>query len=408
MKLSINIAWRYLKAKKTHNAVNIISIISVCGVVLATIALVCVLSVFNGFSSLMSDKLAMLDPQLKIQHTHFKTIANADSLVNIVSQIDGVEKCVPTIEEQALAVYGTKQMPVIVKGIPQDYNQVTSIHQLIPYGEYLLEDSINRYAIISIGVASQLSNGNGFFEYLKIYEPRRKGRINLSMPSTAFKVDSLYISGIYRTDQNTYDRDMIYLPLTVARRLLDYTREASYVEVKLKPNADEQHIASQIATVIGNDYIVKNRMMQQDVAFKMVNIEKWITFLLLSFILVIATFNVISSLSLLIIEKEESIRIFRTLGASDSMITRIFIIEGLLITVAGAVVGICLGLFLCLLQQEFGLIKLAASSAEVIVDSYPVKVIFSDIIVVFGLVCSVGLLTSLATAALMRSHLKND
>ena len=408
MKLWVDIAWRYLKAKKTHNAVNIISIISVCGVVLATVALVCVLSVFNGFSSLMSDKLAMLDPQLKISHSQAKTIANADSLTIEIGQMEGVEMAMPVIEEQALAVYGIKQMPVMIKGVPTEYDEMSGIEDVIPYGEFMLEDSVNKYAIMSIGVASNLNNGSGFYDRLKIYEPRRKGRINLGNPSSAFRTDSLYIAGIYQTDQSTYDRDMIYVPLNVARNLLQYDTEATHIEVKLNADAEETTVMKNIATTLGSEYVVKDRLMQQDAAFKMVNIEKWITFLLLSFILVIAAFNVISSLSLLIIEKEESINIFRTLGASNKAITSIFIAEGLLISVVGAVAGIACGVVLCLIQQQYGVIKLAADASAVIVNSYPVQVLWSDVLVVFALVCTVGLLTSLAPAALMRSHLKND
>ena len=403
----MNIAWRYLKAKKTHNAVNIISIISVCGVVLATVALVCVLSVFNGFAALMGDKLAMLDPQLKISHAHAKTIDNADSLTMEIGKMAGVERVMPVIEEQALAVYGDKQMPVMIKGVPTDYDEMSEIEAVIAYGDYALEDSVNRYAIMSIGVASGLNNGVGFFERLKIYEPRRKGRINLATPSSAFRSDSLYISGIYQTDQSTYDKDMIYVPLGVARNLLQYTTEASHIEVKLNANADEATAMKELTKVLGKEYVVKDRLMQQDAAYKMVNIEKWITFVLLAFILVIAAFNVISSLSLLIIEKEESIVILRTLGASDRAITSIFIAEGLLISLVGAVVGIVSGVVLCLIQQQFGIIKLAADASAVIVNSYPVQVLWSDIVVVFALVCTVGLLTSIATAALMRANLKN-
>lgn len=406
MKLTLKIAWRYLKAKKTHNAVNIISIISVCGVVLATTALVCVLSVFNGFAGLMSDKLAKLDPQIKIQPVKGKTL-HADSVISAIEAIQEIELVCPVVEEQALAIYADKQMPVNIKGISLDYNQLTKFDDVIRYGEFDLGDNPHNYAIISILVASNLQSGAGFFDYLHIYTPKRQGVINTNNPSGAFRQDSLLISAIYQTDQNTYDRDLIFLPIHVARNLLNYdTETASAVELKLRDNTDESAIINRISSILGNDYTVKNRLMQQASAYKMVNVEKWVTFLLLSFILVIASFNVISSLSLLIIEKDESISTFRNLGATNRQITNIFVTEGLLISFIGAIIGVIIGVILCLLQQELGLIKLAGDASAVIIDSYPVKLLWSDILIVFAIVGTVGLLTSLVTSLLMRSRLK--
>lgn len=407
MNLTLKIAWRYLKAKKTHNAVNIISIISVCGVVIATTALVCVLSVFNGFSGLMSDKLAKLDPQIKIQPVKGKTL-NSDSIINTLNNIDEIEMSLPVIEEQALAVYMDKQMPVNIKGICQDYKKLTEFDDVIRYGAFELADSSHNYAIISILVASRLQSGAGFYDFIHIYTPKRQGTINLANPSGAFRKDSLLISSIYQTDQNTYDRDMIFIPIEVARKLLSYDNNiATAVEIKLRKNADETAVIKHLSTLLGDQYTVNDRLMQQESVYKMVNVEKWVTFLLLSFILVIASFNVISSLSLLIIEKDESITTFRNIGATDRQITHIFVAEGLLISFVGAVAGITLGVILCLLQQEFGLIKLAGDTSAVIIDSYPVRLIFSDLLIVFAMVGIVGLLTSFTTAVFMRSRLKN-
>lgn len=406
MNIVLKIALRYLKAKKTHSAVNIISIISVCGVMITTAALVCVLSVFNGFSGLISDKLSKLDPQIKILPISGKVIANADSLISIVNSIEGVTKATPVIEEQALAIYANHQMPVHIKGVSDDYNTFTNIEDVILYGNYAISDEVNNYAILSIGVAAGLQSNEGFMDYLKIYAPKREGKVNIANPMGAFRTDSLYVSAIYQTDQNTYDRDMVYVPISVARRLLNYRKEATSIEVKLAENTDETAIIHQIETTIGNRFSVKDRLMQQASVYKMINAEKWITFLLLSFILVIAAFNVIGSLSLLIIEKDESIRIFRTMGATNRQISSIFVTEGLLISLAGAVGGIILGVILCLIQQELGLIKLAGDANSTIVSIYPVQVVFSDILVVFAIVATVGLVTSLVTALLMRARLK--
>ena len=406
MGVVLKIAFRYLKAKKTHSAVNIISIISICGVILTTAAIVCVLSVFNGFSWLMGNNLAKLDPQISISAHEGKVVNNADSIIEIVNNIDGVAIAMPVITEQALAVYHDKQMPITMKGVPYDYNRLSDINDAILYGDYLLKDSINKYTILSIGAAAGLQSATGFYDAMHIYTPKRIGRVNIANPSGAFRTDSVFVSGIYKVDQLSYDRDMIYVPIEISRRLLDYPNEATSIEVKLHPNANEGSTLNAIQTALGNSFAVKDRFMQQESVHKMVNMEKWITFILLVFILIIAAFNVVSSLSLLIIEKNDSIQTFRNLGATNKQISNIFITEGILITIVGAIFGIILGVVLCLLQQEFGLIKLSGNADAVIVSSYPVKVIWTDIIIVFALDIIIGLLTSLVTASLMRSRLK--
>ena len=405
MGLVLKTAFRYLKAKKTHSAVNIISIISMCGVVIATTALICVLSVYNGFSDLLLDKISKIDPQIEITPKEGKTIDNADSLIAIVNDVSGVETVIPIIKDQALAVYGDRQMPITLKGVPDNYNTFSDLDDVILYGNFALQDTLNRYAILSIGAAGNLQSGAGFFDYMRFYAPKRVGRVNLANPIGAFRVDSLYVSAIFQTEQYTYDQDLVFVPIDVTRKLFDYDTQATSIEVKLAKNTDETVVMSRICHTLGNQFHVKNRLMQQASSFKMINMEKWVTFLLLTFILAITAFNVISSLSLLIIEKDENIRTFKNLGATNRQISNIFITEGILITLSGAVIGIILGIILCILQQEFGLIKLSAEAGTVIVDSYPVKLIWSDVLIVFALVSIVGLITSLITAALMRSRL---
>lgn len=405
MGLVLKTAFRYLKAKKTHSAVNIISIISMCGVVIATTALICVLSVYNGFSDLLLDKISKIDPQIEITPKEGKAIDNADSLISIINGISGVETAIPIIKDQALAVYGNRQMPITLKGIPDNYDTFSELNDVILYGNFALQDSVNRYAILSIGAAGNLQSGAGFFDYMKFYAPKRVGRVNLANPIGAFRVDSLYISAIFQTEQYTYDQDLVFVPIDVTRKLFDYDKQATSIEVKLAKNTDETVVMSHICHTLGDQFNVKNRLMQQASSFKMINMEKWVTFLLLTFILVITAFNVISSLSLLIMEKDDNIRTFKHLGASNRQISRIFITEGILITLSGAILGIILGVILCILQQELGLIKLSAEAGTVIVDSYPVKLIWSDVLIVFALVSIVGLITSLITALLMRTRL---
>ena len=406
MNFTLKVAARYLVSKKTHSAVNIISIISVCGVVVTTAALVCVLSVFNGFAGLISGKLSMLDPQISVTSVQGKVIQNADSVLEAVRAVDGVDVAVPVIEDHCLAMFGDYQMPVRVKGVPAEYDSVTSVSKTLLEGEFMLDDGMSKYAVLSVGAALQLHARPGFYAQMRLYAPQRQGSVNLANPAGSFRADSLFVSGVYQVEQSDYDRDMIMIPLDMAKYLFDYESEASEIEIRLGGRADEASVMRTLQSALGDGYSVKNRLMQQASAFRMVNIEKWVSFLLLGFIMVIATFNVISTLSLLIIEKDESIRTFRNLGASDKQISRIFVTEGWLISLTGAVLGIALGLALCWLQQTFGLITLRGASDTMIVRTYPVQIVWSDVLVVFALVAAVGLLTSVVTSSIMRRRLR--
>lgn len=405
MSLSFNIALRYLRAKKGHTAVNIISIISVLGVVVTTAALICVLSVFNGFHDLIKEKLSTVDPDIAITATMGKTIADADSVVRVAQAIPGVEMAMPVVEDNALAIFADYSMPLRLKGVPKDYNRLTGIDSVIVEGDFLLEDEVSRYAVLGVGPAVSLNARAGSLRMLQLYAPQRRGQVDLNDPMNAFTEDSVFVAGIFMVQQKDFDNDMIFAPIDLARELFDYTTEATQVELKLARGASEQAVMDQLNAQLGESYTVKNRMMQQDASFRLVNMEKWITFLLLAFILVIATFNVISTLSLLIIEKDESIRTFRSLGATDKQITRIFVTEGWLIALVGAVAGVALGLVLCLCQQQFGWLKLSARLDAVIVNAYPVVVVWTDVLVVFMLVAAVGLVTSLVTSLMMRRRL---
>ena len=405
MSLPLKIACRYLVSKKGHQAVNIISIVAVGGVVVATAALICVLSVFNGFRGLIMGKLAMLDPQIAITATLGKTINDADSVIEVVSALPGVERAVPVIEDQALAIYAQLQMPVRLKGVPDDYNTMNQMDSVIVDGQWKLRDQVSRYAVAGAGPAVRLMVRPDFLGMVRLYAPQRQGRVNIANPMGAFRQDSLFVSGIFQLQQNSYDADLIYVPLEMARELFDYETEATQVEVKLAPGANEQEAMSAISQALGNSYQVKNRLMQQREAYRLVNIEKWMAFLLLAFILVIATFNVISTLSLLIIEKDDSIATLRALGANDRQISRIFVLQGWLITLVGAMTGVVIGLLLCLGQQRYGWLRLSGDPANMIINAYPVEVQWTDVLITFALVAAVGLLTSMVTALIMRRRL---
>ena len=405
MSLPLKIACRYLVSKKGHQAVNIISIVAVCGVVVATAALICVLSVFNGFRGLIMGRLAMLDPQIAVTATVGKAINDADSVIDVVTAVPGVERAVPVIEDQALAIYAQLQMPVRLKGVPDDYNTMNDMDSVIVDGTWKLRDQVSRFAVAGAGPAVRLMVRPDFLGMVRLYAPQRKGRVNIANPMGAFRQDSLFVSGIFQLQQNSYDADLIYVPLDMARELFDYETEATQVEIKLAKGADEQQVMHDIGNALGQSYQVKNRLMQQREAYRLVNIEKWMAFLLLAFILIIATFNVISTLSLLIIEKDDSIATLRALGANDRQITRIFVLQGWLITLAGAITGVIIGLVLCLCQQQFGWLHLSGDPANMIVSAYPVEVQWTDVLVTLGLVAAVGLLTSAVTALIMRRRL---
>ena len=405
MSYQLNIALRYLVSKKAHHAVNIISIISMLGVVVTTAALICVLSVFNGFRGLIMGKLALLDPQIAVTATTGKAIEQADSVLRVVTAMPDVAAAVPVIEDNALAVFADYQMPVRLKGVPDDYNTLNAMDSLMVDGDWCLHDQVSPYAVVGVGPAMQLHVRPGYLLMLNLYAPKRQGRVNMANPMGAFVADSLFVSGVFQLQQNSYDADLIYVPIDKARHLFDYPVQATQLELKLRPGADEAAFMARLQHALGPAYTIKNRLMQQSAAYRLVNVEKWMAFLLMAFILLIATFNVISTLSLLIIEKDESIGILRSLGASDQQITRIFVIEGWLITLVGAVLGVALGLLLCFGQQQYGWLKLGVDTQALVVHAYPVVVQWGDVLLAFGLVALIGLLTALVTSLTMRRRL---
>ncbi len=403
--LALKIAARYLKSKKTHNAVNIITIIATLGVMVTTAALIVVLSVYNGFHDLIEDKLAKLDPPVAIAPVEGKAFAGADSLVTAIETVDGVALAMPVLEDQALAVFADFQMPLRVKGVPDDYHRMTAIDSVLIDGEAVFHDDVSSYAVVGVGPAVRLNVRPGGIRMLQLYVPERAAEVNLANPVDAFYNDSLFVSAVFQVQQNAYDNDLIYVPLDFARNLYDRDDEASQIEVRLAPGADEAQVMKRLEAMLGPRFTVKNRLMQQDESFRLVNIEKWMTFLLLAFILLIATFNVLSTLSLLIIEKDKSIATLRSLGASRSQVRRIFVAEGWLITLVGAIAGIVLGLVLCLCQQHFGWLKLSADPSQVLVAAYPVTVVWTDVLVVLAFVVVIALLTGVVTSWTMRRRL---
>ncbi len=406
MRLVLKIALRYLRSKKAHNAVNIISSISTCGVVVTTAALICVLSVFNGFKGLIMGRLAMLDPEIAISVSHGKAIADADSVVRVAQGVEGVAVAMPVIEDNALAIFADYQMPVRLRGVLDGYNRLNGLDSVIVDGEFKLHDQVSRYAVLGAGPAIKLHARPGFLRMVQLYAPQRQGRVNMANPMDAFRNDSVFVSGVFQMQQNGYDADLIYVPIELTRDIFDYTTEATRVELKLNPGANADAVMQQLTAALGPAYTVQNRLMQEATAYRLVNVEKWVTFLLLAFIMIIATFNVISTLSLLIIEKDDSIRTLSNLGATDKQITQVFVTEGWLIALFGAVAGVAVGLVLCLCQQQFGWLKMQGDESLLVVRAYPMQVELTDVLVVFVLTAFIGLLTSVVTSLTMRRRLR--
>lgn len=406
MGILTKIALRYLVSKKTHNAVNIISTISTLGVVVTTAAIICVLSVFNGFRGLIMGKLAQLDPQVAVMAKQGKAIEQADSVLRVVQAVPGVQAAIPVIEDHALAVFASYQMPVRLRGVPDNYDRLhPSMDTLMVDGRWMLHDQVSTYAVLGVGPAITLNARPGYLTMLNLYAPKRQGRVNLSNPMGAFVADSLFVGGVFQLQQNAYDADLIFVPIDMARHLFDYPTQATQIEVILQLGADEAACMAQLAQRLGPAYTIQNRLMQQSAAYRLVNVEKWMAFLLMAFILLIATFNVISTLSLLIIEKDESIGTLRSLGATDQQITRIFVIEGWLIALLGAVLGVTLGLALCYGQQHYGWLTVGQDPSSLVVHAYPVVVQAGDVAIAFALVAGIGLLTALVTSLVMRRRL---
>lgn len=394
MNFPFYIARRYLFSKKSHNAINVISTISVCGVALATLALVCTLSVFNGFQNLVETFFTAFDPQLKITAVRGKVFDGQDKRVLQLKKLPEVAVYSESLEDNVMVQYQGRQAMAVIKGVEDNFDQLTPIDSILfGRGDLLLHDEVVDYAIPGIQLLSTLGSGIRFLDPLEIYAPRRGAKVNMANPSTGFVTGNLFSSGlVFAVNQEKYDASYILTSMNFARKLFQYTTEVSAINLKLKDGADTDAVKKHIQTLLGDDFRVQDRYEQQADTFRIMEIEKLISYLFLTFILMIACFNVIGSLSMLIIDKRDDVVTLRNLGASDRQIVRIFLFEGRMISLFGALAGVILGLLLCWLQQEYGLISLG-DSGSFVVDAYPVSVHASDVIIVFVTVLLVGFLS---------------
>lgn len=395
MNLPFYIAKRYLFSKKKHNAINVISAISVCGVALATMALVCTLSVFNGFQDMVATLFTAFDPELKITSVEGKVFSTNDERIAYLRTLPEIEVFTEVLEENAMVQYKDRQTMATLKGVSDNFEQLTSIDSILyGAGRFMLADEVVDYGIMGVELVSTLGTGLEFVHPLQIYMPKRQGKVNMSNPSASFNMDFLYSPGVvFAVNQLKYDSQYILTSLDFMRRLLDYETEVTALELKLKPSVNLASFKSRLSKELGHEFLVQNRYEQQADVFRIMEIEKLISYLFLTFILMIACFNVIGSLSMLIIDKRDDVVTLRNLGASDKLISKIFLFEGRLITTTGAVIGIVLGLILCLIQQHFGVISLGGGGNNFIVDAYPVSVHWQDVLLIFATVVIVGFLS---------------
>lgn len=390
-----HIALRYLLAKKSHKVVNVISLISIAGVAVATTAIVVVLSVFNGFSDLARKQLSAIDPDIKIVPTEAKVFAGADSLANILQNMPEVACAMPVLQERALVAGQNAQTPIIIKGVdPVRIGEMVDLDALLIDGVYSGTggpvDSLPGIQL-SVGVAVATGMRPSPDTKATIYMPRRLGRINPANPAAAYRELTSTVTGVFRIDQPEYDTEFVLAPLNKIRSLLEYGQgEASAIEVKAAPGTSPEKLAGILADKLPEELSILGREQQQAETFRMIAVEKWVTFLMLVFILVIASFNIVSTLSLLVIEKRRNMSTLRALGATKRMVSGIFVTLGWLITAAGGLIGISIGIILSLGQEYFGFIKLAGDPSALTIDVYPVHLEWPDIAAVLAAVLIVG------------------
>ncbi len=387
MKLSIYIAKRYLFAKKSRNAINVISAVSVAGVSVGTMALIIILSVFNGLEMMVTSIFNTFDPDIKITASEGKTFVPDTTRLELLSKVAGVSCYSKTIEENALLKYGDRQYIATIKGVDDRYVTVSNIDSSMWDGEFVLRDEKGRpYAVPGIGVAQYLGIGINFITPLVIIFPRKDESESLS-PEDALIKKYIFPSGIFEVEKE-YDSKYVYVPLEFARELTQTDSGITALEIKFTPEANAAEVQKELKKIFGKGFLVQNRLEQQAIFYKVMKSERLAIFFILTLILIIASFNIIGSLTMLIIEKERDIEILKSLGADNNLIRKIFIFEGWLISIIGAFSGIALGFVVCWIQQRYGIVKLHSES--LIMDAYPVVLKLKDFIIVPGTVLLIG------------------
>jgi ABC-type lipoprotein release transport system permease subunit len=391
IKFVLFIAFRYLISKKSQSAINLISLIAMVGVMVSTMALVCVLSVFNGFSNLIEKSFSSFDADLKISAKNRKSFDFKEISTKILLN-ENVALFAKTLSDNALIAYNENQTPIVLKGVDRNYLHIFSADSVIISGNYRLFNLDFDMSVIGYGLAAKLGVGVDYVTPLTIYAPCREGKINIMRPDAAFKKGEIFVAGVFASNQTQNDDNMLIAPLEFTQNLYDYdTSQVSALELKLKNIRKLQKTEQQLQTALGENFLVENRMEQQKDYFKIIKIEGLMIFLILVLILIIATCNIISSLSMLLLDKKNDILLFKNLGATRKTIQKIFVVEGWLISVTGTVLGLLLGLTVCVLQIKFGFLKMDINSY---LENYPVVIKFLDLLIVLATTLSIGFLAA--------------
>mgnify|MGYP003309087818 CR=1 FL=1 len=394
MKTELKIAWRYLFAKKQYNAIHIISGISAAAIGVVTAAMVCVFSVMNGFGTMVEQMFSQFDPALRIIAAQGKSFTlDADTRWRL-EQLPVVDLLSESISETALVYFEEKQMPVLLMGVDSSFAVLTEIENTITDGHYEVYDGAFDRAVLGQGLAWQLGIGARFVNGIQVYAPRRNARVNMLRPDANFNSEVCFIAGTFAVNQQQYDEHMMLVDIGLTRRLLDYNAdEMTALHIAVADGYSVGRAKHDVADVLGDGFVLQDRYEQQEDFFKILRVEKLLTTLLLVFILLIATFNGIGSLSMLIIDKQQDIRTLSYLGASSVMVQRVFMLEGWMVNAIGAFGGLIVGIGVCLLQEHLGLLKLG-NGAEYIVSAYPVAVQGWDVVMVAIVVLVLGAISS--------------
>ncbi len=405
MRTEFFIAKRYLFAKKSHNVINIISIISVAGIMVSTMGLIIVLSVFNGFSNLVISLYNSFDPDIKITATIGKTFDPGKIDLASIKKTAGVAHVAYTLEENALIKFSDRQFIATIKGVDDDFFKIAKIEDKIIQGSMLLKDKKSDYALVGGSIAYSLSLSlNDPFNFLTIYVPKKGKPVSILSPEEAFNTKVIRPGGVFAIQQD-FDSKYVLVPLSFARELIGQETKVSALEISLDENVDEEKVRDAIQKLVGVELKTQTRLQQHEFLYRILKTEKWAVYFILSFIIVIAIFNIIGSLTMLIIEKKKDIGILHALGAENNMVRKIFLIEGIMVTMAGAIAGLLLGGVICLVQQKFGIIKLE-NGESFLIDSYPVDLQLSDFGLIILIVFSIGFLASYYTSNKIEGSLK--
>ena len=391
MKPSLLIALRYLFSKKKRNAINIISRIAVLAFAVCTAALIIILSTMNGFEHLIFSMYNKFNPEIKISLSAGK-VFESEAVINKIKVLEGVSYVLPALEDNAVIQNGDYQTVCTVKGVDSQYFAVNNLQVLLNSGEAIVKDNGVNYVVMGAGISQKINaDASGPFNQINLISPRR-GQFSVS-DMDAVNTMTIVPSGVLTLDESMSNK-YVFVPLDFAQTLFDRPAQASAIEVHVKPGTDITLLQAKLQSTLGTGFKVQNRMEQQASLYKMFRSEKWASYAILTFVLLIAAFNALGSLTMLVMEKKQDIKTLSYIGARPQLIRSVFFNNGFLLAAIGATIGLCLGIALVLAQDHFGLIKMQGA----IVENYPVKLMFEDIILIASTALGLGVLTGLYPA----------